>query len=142
MSKKNKVFMWFQFQTNTNKNSIISGPPFKGSEWEIHRHNMFHTLKELLDMPFSSILKEKLSSAKEGTIISLYDIDKNCLYYLKRVHKEIIIAINELDTMSDDLCLLRSKIRKLIPDSLKDKEKELIKEINKRKKYVDKYLLE
>jgi hypothetical protein len=97
----------------------------------------YHTLDELLKLPFNKTLLKRLSGAKEGTVLKVRYLHRGGDLMLVRLTSDEIEAVLEFESLKDSLVETKEEIKKSIPELIKKKNK-LSGQISKMKLKLEK----
>lgn len=129
-----KYFIWMEVQNGVIKNSS----PF--STFYTHWRNLIgsksiNSLEDLLKMPLSETIKKRLISSKPNTWIKVHYLHSTGYVYLKCLSDDDYAIYERIIKLENDRTEVNEEIQRLIPKELKDKQKEVNKELEKISKY-------
>lgn len=130
-----KVFIWRKWHGSHCKPT--KGPYWTSPHWQIYGRKTYWTLGELLNLPFSNTIKNRLKGLRVGTELQVYSTGRNSYESITRLSNEQILLINESKELQESLNQVKSEIKTAIPELI-EREKQIKKEIAKHKKQMDK----
>lgn len=137
-----KKFIWCSRWNN--KVEIVTGP-IKEDWKKILKPSQIHTLEDLFKLPISEVLKYRLDTAPEGTIIGIHHLGQDVDLAVRRLSEHEIQTMNEEKKLKKALAEVNALIEKKEPalhTQKKNIEKQLadteqkIKEMNLEGAYI------
>jgi len=131
-----RQFIWLECRYG-NKRSPTKGPYWTPDPWQIHGRKYYHSLEQLLDLPFSNAVLKRLRGARVGTEIRVYSTGGYSDHAVRRLSDAEVSEINILKDLEEKKIQVREDIERAVPKLIKEGkllDKKIRKEKNKLKK--------